>query len=58
MMEVIFILIILMLSILKKDKSIIFHKCEYGQKFVAAFEYNINGTQFHPEKVKLTVLCY
>ena len=35
----------------KKDKGIIFHKCEYGQEFVAAFEYNnINGTQFHPEK--------
>jgi glutamine amidotransferase len=26
-------------------------RCEYGESFLAAFEYNnICGTQFHPEK--------
>ena len=29
----------------------IIHKCNYGEDFIAAFEYNnIFGTQFHPEK--------
>jgi glutamine amidotransferase len=37
-------------KILSNENSILFSTCNYGEKFIAAFEFeNIAGVQFHPE---------